>query len=712
MKHYMKGIAAFILGCVVLIQASVIIGAETLPYTSYTYDRTGNALAAPAPYIPYKCIDAKIMGVTALNEPMDLCYSGKGILYVLDTGNNRILELDKDYKLIREATAFIYNDGEITLKSPGGMTVDSDNNLYIADSGNGRIIKMDADFRVLEVFNTPESVLFPKDFIYSPQKIAVDKSKKMFVISTGVNQGLMEFNADGKFMGFLGAPKVTFNFSDYLWKQFATKEQKARSIKFVPTEFSNVIVDSDGFLYGIVSTINTMLQGHAFYTGNRSEQNPVKRFNATGKDILVRNGVVPTYGDLVYTNTEGTIRGASNIVDVTVDENGIYSMLDSTRGRIFTYDADGNLMYVFGGLGNQLGVFTSPIAIERINDQLLVLDKRNGEITIFERTKYGKSLHAAIELYNRGEYASSVEKWKEVLIHNSNYQPAHIGIGKNYLRNDDYANAIKYLRMGNEKLYQSKAYGYYRDELMYKNIHIVFIVITLLAAFGILLHIQKKRRVRSGGVIDRYPSTFLGNIRYSLYIMIHPFKGFWDLKHEREKTLLPGILLVCLLSLSFITNSLYRGVFFNPVLPESYNVFNDILKAFVPVVLWCVSTWCFTSLMDGKGSFRDIITATSYSLTPMVVIYIPLTILSNYMVLSEGAYYNFFITLASTWTIGLVIIGTMITNDYSMRKTILTCILSIVGMGILIFLGLAVYSVIQQVAGFAISIYSEIAFRL
>lgn len=52
--------------------------------------------------------------------------------------------------------------------------------------------------------------------------------------------------------------------------------------------------------------------------------------------------------------------GASRIIDVVVREKGIYSVIDSTRGRIFTYDHEGNLLYIFGGIGSQEGTFDTP----------------------------------------------------------------------------------------------------------------------------------------------------------------------------------------------------------------------------------------------------------------------------------------------------------------------------------------------------------------
>ena len=54
-------------------------------------------------------------------------------------------------------------------------------------------------------------------------------------------------------------------------------------------------------------------------------------------------------------------------------------------------------MYVFGGLGNQMGQFHTPAAIDRIGEDFLVLDKALGEITVFRTTEYGRTLNEAVK---------------------------------------------------------------------------------------------------------------------------------------------------------------------------------------------------------------------------------------------------------------------------------------------------------------------------
>jgi hypothetical protein len=97
---------------------------------------------------------------------------------------------------------------------------------------------------------------------------------------------------------------------------------------------------------------------------------------------------------------------------------------------------------------------------------------------------------------------------------------------------------------------------------------------------------------------------------------------------------------------------------------------------------------------------------------PLVLINLPLIPLSHIITAEEGAFYTFFAQLAVFWCGLLIVLGTMVTHQYTMGKTIGTSVLTIVGMGIIIFIGLLVFDLLQQMVTFVYTIYREIAFRI
>ena len=202
------------------------------------------------------------------------------------------------------------------------------------------------------------------------------------------------------------------------------------------------------------------------------------------------------------------------------------------------------------------------------------------------------------------------------------------------------------------------------------------------------------------------------SLRYGLHLIIHPFDGFWDLKHAGKGSVGAATTLLLLTVFSYTFNRQYAGYFFTSYNPNTFSILLESLTVLLPFGLWVAANWCLTTLMDGEGTLKDIYIATAYSLTPIVILYVPATILS--MVLSEGsgAYYQFFLILALLWSLLLLILGTSVTHQYTITKTLLTCIGNILGMLFLLFLGLILYHLVQQVLAFVVNSYTELSFRL
>lgn len=200
-------------------------------------------------------------------------------------------------------------------------------------------------------------------------------------------------------------------------------------------------------------------------------------------------------------------------------------------------------------------------------------------------------------------------------------------------------------------------------------------------------------------------------LKYAFYVIFHPFDGFWDLKREKRGLLSVALTFVVLTVVTMSVREQNTGFLFNNNRLEDINVLVDIITVTMVYVLWCVSSWCLTSLMDGEGKLKDIAIATGYALVPLVIIHLPLVAVSHMIILEEGSFYFIFANFSYLWTGVLIFLGTMITHQYSVKKTLLTILLTIVGMGVILFIALLFFSVIQQIINFITIIYKEIRFR-
>lgn len=494
MKKITKTIGALMLGASILtMPAMTASAAEDRPYT-YNYDWWEDVQDSPDAYSVCGVFAAADLGLeTNFVRPEGLYVKGN-MIYVCDTGNNRIVEIErvnKDDLEVRRIIDSFKGDVEVnTFSGPTDIAISEEGEFFIADKGNGRILKLDSELRYLMQFNVPVDSSLSADMTFLPSKIVIDTAGRVYCVAVGINKGLVKYEADGTFSGFVGATPVTFNFVDYIWKKLASQEQRARMEAFVPTEYDNVYIDDEGFIYTV--TDNVFLNDQWGNASRDEDVDPVRKLNLMGSDILVRNGNYPVYGDLYDGGL--SITGPSLFKDVTVLDNDIYICLDSNRGRLFGYDDQGRLVYAFGSAGNMNGFFQQPLAIEHMGYDLIVLDAMDCSLTLFTPTEFGALIYQAINQFNDGDYEASGESWQQVMNINGNYDLAYIGIGRSLLRQERYREAMDYFELKYDGDNYSKAYKQYRKQWVEE--HILIIIIVLLVIFLVPLSIGRIRSIK------------------------------------------------------------------------------------------------------------------------------------------------------------------------------------------------------------------------
>lgn len=706
----MKKTAAVLCICVLLFFALCGSVSADEPYDTYTYSYYNEPKLSPHAYLTEAVVTLKDAPCGPLNEPTALVTDQEENLYIADTGNNRIVILDKDFQYKGELGAF----GEDHLNGPCGVYVTPDGEIYVGDTENQRIVVFGQDYQVKRIFSQPESSLLPEGFTYKPYALCVDDAGRMYVIAKSTNMGVIELTADGTFSGFLGAKKVTPSLSDIFWRFFMNDEQKSRSQKVVPTEYNNITIDEDGFLYVTTNAISQYDQYAAIQARGKDSANlPIVKLNPMGIDVLSRNGFYPPAGDTKFTlgtNTDGDY-GPSQIIGIALADYGIYSVLDNKRGKIFTYDNDGNLLYAFGVKGLQEGSFENLTSIAYKGDRLLALDKKAGSVTVFSPTAYQKTIHAAIASFEENDYDRSMELWSELAETNSNLDMAYIGLGKIHMHQKNYREAMKYFKIANNKDRYSQAFSSYRKEIIEK--FALLVPVVLFGAIFLLAKLFKRirRANRNPSSPDKAWKRFGKHLVYAFHVMVHPFDGFWDLKHEKRGSLPAAVCINVLACVCYCFYTISGGYVYKDFDIHSFNLLFTFSYVFLFVLLWSVANGALTSLVDGEGSFRDIYVTVSYSLLPLILLLVPATILSNFITQGEIYLVNFLVGIALGWTILLVFFGMMVIHNYSLGKNILSSVLTVAGMLILLFLAILFVDLIQRIVSYFANVLIEVTFR-
>ena len=201
-------------------------------------------------------------------------------------------------------------------------------------------------------------------------------------------------------------------------------------------------------------------------------------------------------------------------------------------------------------------------------------------------------------------------------------------------------------------------------------------------------------------------------LKYSLYTVFHPFKGFWEIKYEGRGSLRASMTFLALCVLSQILRGQLTGYMFNEYYPESVNALLVTAQVLALFFLWCLANWCLTTLMEGEGSLHHIMVAVGYCLPPVILANVVNCILSNLISQDEEAFLHYIDGMALLWFGFLLLAATVVVQQYSLMKTVGTSILTVCVMLIFVFIGLLCVSLVQQVVSFVNSVYSEIVYRV
>ncbi len=717
----------------IMLIGTISAGAIT-PYTTYTYDVNGLMQRSPDAYTPLKVIDsatllaslqpdggasnnAKLLyagtgAFTGLNMPKDFFVDELEHVYIANTSNNQIVVTDEEFNIRLIISTFTNKFGvPDSLNAPNGVFV-TDEEIFVADTGNKRIVIFDKLGNFVDIVPEPASEVLPENHVYSPVAVSVDQAGRIYVVSATSTFGIISLNRDGSFNGFIGAQKVAVDMFQYFLRLFQTAEQIAASETNVATEFNNICIDADGFIYATTDSIEDGLVASAIIAKDKSgDYAPVKKLNPNGTDVMNRNGFWPPSGeiDMGTTSNNSIGGGPSTVVDVAIGPNNTWSIIDNKRSRVFTYDSNGNLLFAFGDKGTQLGNVQNLVAVDYQGTNMILLDRASNTLTVYKRTGYGDLLAAAIQNTEDKQFDKAVNYYVSILQRNNNYDAAYVGIADSLYRDGEYEQAMKYYKYAYNTEDYSEAYQAYRKEWMEK--WILLIPLVLIAVIvGVSYFFKYANKVNKAGQKMKDKRTFGEEILYGFHIIFHPFDGFWDLKHEKRGSVRGAIFWLVITCLTFVYQAMGQSYLQNPQ-GGTMSYFMAITSILAPVILWVIANWCITTLFEGEGSFKDVFVATCYSLVPLPMLIIPSVLISNVMTATELQIVGLIEGFAFGWLFLLVFFGMMVTHDYSLGKNFITTIVSIIGVAFIIFIAGLFSALIVKVFSFFYQIYIELSYR-
>jgi hypothetical protein len=195
-------------------------------------------------------------------------------------------------------------------------------------------------------------------------------------------------------------------------------------------------------------------------------------------------------------------------------------------------------------------------------------------------------------------------------------------------------------------------------------------------------------------------------------VITHPIQAFTEIKYEKRGSILLSILILALWTFSTIFKFLEEGFQFNVNRVEDLQFINLFMSSSAIIILWCISNWAICTLMDGEGWFKEIWICNCYAVMPQVLTIIPLTVISKFVTIDEGAFISIATTVVFGWMVLLMFIANTTVHQYSFGKSLLSMALTVIGVLILLLLAILIMSLFFEMYDFVKTIYQELVFRI
>lgn len=711
-KKWQKSIATLVL-ITLFLSFSTTVKAES-PFDTFSVNGFGKTIFTQSAYEPKEVLAQDIyveneegeLEYSPLSQPKDFYIDQYDEIYIADTGNDRIVHLDRDGELIRVLTV-----PDSPLSQPSGLFVTDDGNIYIADTGNKRVVRLDEDGELVREFLRPESKYIDDSFVYEPTNMIVDGRGFVYVASRGTFQGIIQFSPEGEFYGFYGTNITEVSLMDRVRNIFYTKEQLSRQVRLLPNPITNIAIDDNGYIYTV--------------SNDRSEQ--IKKLNIRGenqwKDFQYQESINLRFLRRSATSDDESSGGSSTtLTDITVDENGIVTVADKSSSIIAQFNPDGEILFYWGARSTsgspQKGVLRSPVSVKtNSSNEILVLDDSLDLIQVLSPTEFGETVQTAFVLTERGEYNESEQYWGEVVRQNALFTPAYTGLARSSFYNEDYeASRELYKRAGDEEGY-SDSFWQIRLEWFQSKFPIFANTAIILGVLSLAwMQFQKVRRRKlreSGKVKSKYTkkekkTTLFDQVKHAFYILSHPIDGFDDIRFRNMGGYLSALIILLMVVVVAVIRIFFTSFTFQPVQPGTINVGSILMASTAIWVSWVLCHYLIGSIRHGQARFKDIFVGSAYSLFPIFIFGIPLALLSNIMTLSEVSIYSAANGFMVLWCVALFFWMIMTLQNYSVGETVVSILLSIFSMIILWVLIFIIFGLASETVEFIITIYREV----
>ena len=370
------------------------------------------------------------------------------------------------------------------------------------------------------------------------------------------------------------------------------------------------------------------------------------------------------------------------------------------------------MLFKFGGQGEEeiLGSLKNPVALSVTSDrELLVLDKGNSLIYLYEPTHFAHVLMEAVDYYKDGLYLEGEASWEEVLRYDSRFILAYRALGRANMKKGNYKVALKQFKIAEDKTGYSDAYWKIRDTWIRKNLGFVLLPIVLLVVLALVYKTLKLKKPAYVAPIDNFTGRITSapvvrDLWFGFTFLRHPGDSVYEIKYKGKGSLIGAIILYVWFAVVQILKVYLTGYLFNNVAGAT-NGFRTILISVGLLLALVLANHFVASVSNGEGKLKHTFICLIYALMPYLILAVPIFLISRALTFNESFLYYALLILCYLWCGVNVIMTVMELHDYSLPKALLNILLTVICLVLAIAFIFILYVLGYQLIEFIISLF-------
>jgi hypothetical protein len=203
----------------------------------------------------------------------------------------------------------------------------------------------------------------------------------------------------------------------------------------------------------------------------------------------------------------------------------------------------------------------------------------------------------------------------------------------------------------------------------------------------------------------------MDTLRLMRQVLVHPYDFYHDIQEPKRTQWYQALIIVLLTFVAKMIAILATGYAFQTREPHEISSFHEFIWIVVPWLTWCISNWGVSTILDGEGKFKEVFVGSAFALVPYMLFIVPVTLLTHILALDEASTYTLLTRIIIVWVAWLFLVKVKILHDFEPGKVAFITALSVIGVGIIWFVGILLFGISNQFISFIIDLVKELRLR-